>query len=321
MSKRIPDPNITPLELAQLIVYKVDFAMPIGSGNIIKETEKRMPSQEKTGKGNWANRIVSNVRKRTLPTAWSKVPEEIRAAWHAANPSAKFPIWEESFGEFDREYIDEGYVEGALFTKETGFHPNDYSEAQLWLITKAVASEFTKAGNCDEMTSLAMVYLCAYAEKHFTDTTNFCFSIIKGNKNIDHVFIKITIDGESVICDPWLNIAMKIAPDILEKYFQMLKEQGIEKTGVSEADWHDLRGKLMSQDIPENSFTTRNDAMKIAALYEATYERFLNDSIKNRPADTAHPVVFSDQIHALQTKAGSADEPKPTPSSKPPKGV
>lgn len=269
-------PKITALELAKLIVSQVNYALSIGASNLSTSDSKS---------GNWASKVVKASRHNYDGSfIWKK--ETQTKKWSLEKDSRKKPY----------ELLqDKSWCLGHIVA------------VAPYPINDALYASISKTGNCAEMSCLAMIYLCRYASKHFDKKDKFFFEII--DTEMDHLMVKITLNGQAAICDPWINHACRInsACEVgvkrsyeptyrMNDYFDLLKEEGIDDDDDDDEDldqWEILDNELCddTEDLVKYTIDELNDARIVLKHYEKTFENYLS-ALKDLK-QTRAPMLFS----------------------------
>jgi hypothetical protein len=243
------------IALGKEIVRSVHAAMPIGSENIKQDPQGGLSSHERTGA--WGRTTVDAAQRGSLH--WDYVETDNKATWRSVRSSKReYPI---------------------VPTDE------DEDEDLLNVVERALAATMFKAGNCQEMTALAMIRFCQWfaALPPNTPTPEFYIKIMYGTDVvIDHAFLKVCINDQHVLCDPWLKSVFDINDTTLNAWktqFENTEDPPIAKERVSKKDQADIWAGFLEtvkrrEGIENVEFmvSSRETAIKIADLYERSLQ-------------------------------------------------
>lgn len=180
--------------LAAYIVHKVRSGMPIGEKNKKVSLGYRPTSNQRTG--GWSEQIVDLLRDYGV------------FKWFKNNN-----LWENQISSNHAHHIPEQ-------------NPH-FSYNPTRILNKAIYAELYKAGNCIEMSSLAIIEFCKYIIQNSHDYKNFSVKLIEcNNAGFDHVFSIITLNGTGWISDAWLELDCPLTEDGLALFKTRLLDEG-----------------------------------------------------------------------------------------------
>lgn len=159
------------------------------------------------------------------------------------------------------------------------------SMTQIQMAFHSALARYNRVGNCYEMAAVCAMYLCDMT----TSFNQVEISTIAFPCGIDHMFVKIKIDDDTFICDPWSNFYFNIdinenATEYLEITLALLeKEQYLEEILLN-----------IDRLTKHEYFNLRNstDRATYANLCKLFYQRELAVNNENNPhKDAIHNAI------------------------------